>query len=177
MAQLSHPYMTTGKTTALTIWTFVGKVMSLPFILFFFNFYFLWILSYIEMKRPWVSLPFNMLSVCHSSSSKEQSSFIFMAVVTICSDFGAQENKVCHCFPIYLPWSDGTRCYDLSFLSIEFQAMFSLSSLTLLIKRLFSSSSLSAIRMVSSAYLRLLIFLLENLIPACDSIYSNKMKK
>ena len=31
MAQLSHPYMTTGKTIALTIWTFVGKVISLPF--------------------------------------------------------------------------------------------------------------------------------------------------
>ena len=31
MVQLSHPYMTTGKTIALTIWTFVGKVMSLPF--------------------------------------------------------------------------------------------------------------------------------------------------
>ena len=31
MAQLSHPYMTTGKTTALTIWTFVSKVMSLLF--------------------------------------------------------------------------------------------------------------------------------------------------
>ena len=30
--------------------------------------------------------------------------FNFMAAVTICSDFGAQENKVCHCFPIYLPW-------------------------------------------------------------------------
>ena len=36
-----------------------------------------------------------------------------MAAVTICSDFGAQENKICHyfhCFPICLPWSDGTRC-------------------------------------------------------------------
>ena len=31
VVQLSHPYMTTGKTTALTIWTFVGKVMSLLF--------------------------------------------------------------------------------------------------------------------------------------------------
>ena len=31
MAQLSHPFMTTGKTIALTIWTFVGKVMSLLF--------------------------------------------------------------------------------------------------------------------------------------------------
>ena len=41
-----------------------------------------------------------------------------MAAVTIYSDFGPQENKVCHCFhcfPIYLPWSDGTRCHDLSF--------------------------------------------------------------
>ena len=31
MVQLSHPYMTTGKTIALTIWIFVGKVMSLLF--------------------------------------------------------------------------------------------------------------------------------------------------
>ena len=31
IVQLSHPYVTTGKTTALIIWTFVGKVMSLPF--------------------------------------------------------------------------------------------------------------------------------------------------
>ena len=31
MVQLSHPYMTTGKTIALTIWTFVNKVMSLLF--------------------------------------------------------------------------------------------------------------------------------------------------
>ena len=34
MVQLSHPYLTTGKTIALTIWTFVGKVMSLPFNMF-----------------------------------------------------------------------------------------------------------------------------------------------
>ena len=85
MVQLSHPFMTTGKTIALTIWTFVSKV---------------------------ISLLFNMLSsVCHSFSSKEQMSFNFMAAVTICSDFGTQENKVCqcfHCFPIYLPWIDGT---------------------------------------------------------------------
>ena len=42
-----------------------------------------------------------------------------MATVTVCSDFGAQENKICHyfyIFPFYLPWSDGTRCQDLSFL-------------------------------------------------------------
>ena len=39
-----------------------------------------------------------------------------MSAVTICSDFGASQNKVCHCFPICLPWSDGTGCHDLSFL-------------------------------------------------------------
>ena len=46
-----------------------------------------------------------------------------MAAVTICSDFGAPKNKVWHyfhCFPIYLPWSDGTRCHDLSFLNVEY---------------------------------------------------------
>ena len=92
-----------------------------------------------------------------------------MAAVTVCSDFGAQENKVClcfHCFLIYLPWSDGTRCHDLRFLNVEFKPVFSLSSFTF-IKRLFSSSLLSAISVVSSAYLRLLIFLPAILIPAC----------
>ena len=90
-----------------------------------------------------------------------------MATGTICSDFRAQENKVCqsfHCFPIYLPWSDGTWCHDLHFLNVEFQASF-----FTLIKRLFSSSLLSTRRVVSSAYLRLLIFLLAILIPACAS--------
>ena len=41
-----------------------------------------------------------------NNSSKEQASFHFVAAVTICSDFGAQENKICHYFhfsPIYLP--------------------------------------------------------------------------
>ena len=94
-----------------------------------------------------------------------------MAAITICSDFTAQENKVSHCFhcfPIYLPWSDGTGCHDLSFLNVEFKATFSLSSITF-IRRLFSSFSLSAIGVVSSAYLKLLIFLLAILIPACAS--------
>ena len=51
-------------------------------------------------------LLFNMLSAFVSFSSKEQASSHFMATVTIHSDFGAQENKVYHCFhffPIYLP--------------------------------------------------------------------------
>ena len=92
-----------------------------------------------------------------------------MAAVTIGSDCRVQENKVCHCFCcflIYLLLSDGTRCHDLRFLNVEFKPTFSLSSFNL-IKRLFSSSSIFAIRVVSSAYLKLLIFLLENLIPAC----------
>ena len=93
-----------------------------------------------------------------------------MAAITICSDFGAQKNKVWHCFhcfPIYFPLSDGTRWYDLCFLNVGwalsqlFHSPLSLSS-----KRLFSSSSLSAIRVVSSAYLRWLIFLPAILISA-----------
>ena len=90
-----------------------------------------------------------------------------MATGTICSDFGAQENKVCHGFPIYLHWPDGTRCHDVSFWMLSFKPAFSLSSF-IFIKRLCSSSSLSAIRVVS-AYLRWLIFLLAILIPACSS--------
>ena len=92
MVQLSHPYMTTGKTIALTKWTFVGKVMSLLF---------------------------NMLSRLVITCSKDQVSLNFMAAVNISSDFGAQKNKVCQCFPIYFPWSDGTRCHDLRFLNVE----------------------------------------------------------
>ena len=60
--------------------------------------------------------------------SQESKSLNLVAIVTICSDFGAQENKVCHCFhcfPIYLPWSDGNRCYDLHFLNVEFYTRFS----------------------------------------------------
>ena len=48
----------------------------------------------------------------------------FVAAVTICSDFGAQKNKECHCFhcfPIYLTWGDGTACHDLSFLNVNQQ--------------------------------------------------------
>ena len=120
-----------------------------------------------------ISLLFNMLSrfVVAFLPRSKQASFNLMAAVTICSDFGAQENKICHCFHflcIYLPWSDGTRCYDLSFLCVNFKPAFSLSSFTH-IKRLFSSSFLSAIRVVLSVYLRLLIFLLTILIPTCKS--------
>ena len=93
-----------------------------------------------------------------------------MATVSTCSDFGAPKIKISHCFhccPIYLPWSDGTRCHGLLFWMLSFRPTFSLSSFTF-IKRLFSSS-LNDIRVVSSAYLMLLIFLLVILIPACAS--------
>ena len=113
-----------------------------------------------------------MLSIVgHSFSSKEQTSFNFMAAINICSDFGAQENKVCHCFhcfPIYLPWSYGTRCHNLRFLNVEFQANF----FTLLFhfhQEVLWFFSLSAIRVVSSAYMRLLIFHPGILITACAS--------
>ena len=61
----------------------------------------------------------------------------------------------------------GLDAMILVFLMLRFKPTFSLSSYTF-IKKLFSSS-LSAIRVVSSAYLRLLIFLTVILIPACAS--------
>ena len=73
MVQLSHTYITTGKTIALTIMTFVSKVMSL-----LFNTLSSFVIAF--LTRP---------------------SFIFMAAVTVSSDFGAQENKICHC--LYSP--------------------------------------------------------------------------
>ena len=94
-----------------------------------------------------------------------------MAVFTIYSDFGNEENKDCHCyhcFPIHLPRSDGDRCRELSFIKVELKTSF----ITLrfhLDQEAFSYSLLSAIMLVSSAYLRLLIFLSTILIPACAS--------
>ena len=78
-----------------------------------------------------------------------------MAAVTTHSDFGAQEEEICHylhIFPFYLPHSNGAECHDVSFLFFFF-LIFSLnlslllSSFTL-IKRLFSASLLSAIRVL-----------------------------
>jgi len=99
-------------------------------------------------------------NVCHRFFSKKQVSFNFVAAVTICSDLERKKIKS-HCFhyfPIYLPWNDGTRWHDLRSLNVSFT----------FIKRLFSSSSLSDIRVVSFAYLRLLIFLPAILIPVSN---------
>ena len=62
----------------------------------------------------------------------------------------------------------GLDALVLVFWMLSFKPGFSLSSFTL-IKRLFNSSSLSAIRVVSSAYLRLLIFLTTILTPVCET--------
>ena len=62
----------------------------------------------------------------HSFSSKEQVSSNFMAAVTVWSDFGVQEYKICHYlyfFPFYLPWSDGTGCHVLGLKTMGSQKM------------------------------------------------------
>ena len=110
------------------------------------------------------------LYVGHNFPSKESVSFNFMAAITICGNFEAPKNKVSHsfhCFPIYFPWHDGTRAMIFVFWMLSFKPTFAFSPFTF--KRLFCSSSLYAIRVMSSAYLRLLIFLLASLIPACAS--------
>ena len=90
MVQFSHPYMTTGKITALTTQTFVGQVMSL-----LFNTLCRFLIAFLPRSK----------------------------CVLILWPQSPQENKVCHCFhyfPIYLPWNDGIRCYDLCFFNVEF---------------------------------------------------------
>ena len=94
MVQLSHPYMTTGKTIALTRQTFVGKVMSL-----LFNMLSRLVITFLPRSKrlliSWLQWP--------------------SAVI-----LEPPQKKFSHCFSIYLPWSDGTRCHDLSFLNVEF---------------------------------------------------------
>ncbi|CAI9151333.1 unnamed protein product [Rangifer tarandus platyrhynchus] len=82
MGQLSHPYMATGKTIALTIRIFVSKVMSL-----LFNMLSRFVISFLPRSK---SLLFFFFF--------EQESFNFMTVVH--SNFGAQE-KFCHCFHFF----------------------------------------------------------------------------
>ena len=92
-----------------------------------------------------------------------------MAAVTVHSNFGAQENEVCHCFhfaPFYLPWSEGTGCHDLNFLNVEFYASFFTLLFHLHQEALWFLFAFT-ISVVSSAYL--MLFLLAILILACDS--------
>ena len=94
--QLSHPYITTGKTIALTRWIFVGKVMFL-----LLNMLSRLVITFLPRSKRL------LISWLQSPS----------AVI-----LEPPKNKVWHCFhcfPIYLPWSEGTRCHDLSFLNVE----------------------------------------------------------
>ena len=91
MIQLSHPYMTTGKTIALTRWTFVGKVMSL-----LFNMLSSLVIAFLPRSKrlliSWLQSP---------------SAVILEPKKIVCHGF--------HIFPIYLPWSDETGCHNLFF--------------------------------------------------------------
>ena len=94
--QLSHPYMTTGKAIALTRRIFVGKVMSL-----LFNMLSRLVITFLPRSKRL------LISWLQSLS----------AVI-----LEPPQNKVWHCFhcfPIYFPWSNGTRCHDLRFLNVE----------------------------------------------------------
>ena len=94
-----------------------------------------------------------------------------MTAVTIHSDFRTQEEEICHYFHF-----SSSICHEVIgpdamisvFLIFSFQPAL-WHSFFILIKRLFSSFLLSADRVVSSAYLKLLMFLPPILIPACDS--------
>ena len=96
MIQLSHPYMTIGKTIALTRWTFVGKVVSL-----LFNMFSRLVIAFLPRNKrlliSWMQTPSAVIL-----EPKRRKSHCF------------------HCFPIYLPRSDRTRCNDLRFLNVEF---------------------------------------------------------
>ena len=97
IVQLSHPYMTTGKTKTLTKWTFVGKVMSL-----FFNMLSRFVIAFLPRSK------------CLFISWLQSPSAVILELKKI--------NSVhCfHCFPINLPWHGRTRCHDIHFLNVEF---------------------------------------------------------
>ena len=93
IVQLSHPYMTPGKTIALTRQNFVGKVMPLLFNM---------------LSRLFIT--FLPRSKCVLISWLQSPSVVISEPWKI---------KSVSSFPIYLPWSDGTGCHDLSFLNVE----------------------------------------------------------
>ena len=144
MVQLSHPYMTTGKSIALTRWTFVGKVMSL-----LCNMLSRLVIAFLPRSKclliSWLQSP----SAVILDPRKIKSATVSTVFPSICHELMGLDAMV------------------LLFWPLSFKPTFSLFSFTS-IKRLFSSS-LSARRVVSSVYLRLLIFLLAVLMPACAS--------
>ena len=145
LVQLSHPYMTTENTIALTRWTFVSKVLSL-----FFNMLSRVVIAFLPKSThlliSWLLSP----SAVILEPKKIKSITVSTVSPSICQEVM------------------GLDAIIFNFWMLSFKPAFSLSSFTF-IKRLLSSSSLSAIKVVSSAYLRLLIFLQEILIPVCAS--------
>ena len=134
--------MTAGKTIALTRWIFVGKVMSLLFNRLFTAFL-------PRSKRlfiSWLQSP----SAVILEPRKIKSLTVSIVFPSICHEVMGPDATI------------------LVFWMSSFNPTFSLSSFTF-IRRLFSSSLLSAISVVSSAYLRLLIFLPAISIPVCAS--------
>jgi len=142
MIQLSHPYMTIGKSIVLTRQNFVSKVMSL--------------LSNMLSRFVLAFLP---RSNCLLISGLQSPFAVILEYRKIKSD------TVSTISPSIFHEVMGPYAMIFVFWMLSFQPTFSLSCFTF-IKRLFSSS-VSAIRVVSSAYLSLLIFLLAILIPAC----------
>ena len=145
IVQLSHPYMITGKTIALTRWTFIDKVTSL-----LFNMLSRFVITFLSRSKrlliSWLQSPSSVILEPRKIKSTNVSTL---------------SPSICHEVM-------GLDAMMLVFWMLSVKPTFSLYSFTF-IKRLFSSSSLSAIRVVSSAYLRLLIFLPAILIPACAS--------
>ena len=137
--------MTTGKTIALTRRTFVGKVMSL-----LLNMLSRLVITFLPRSKhlliSWLQSP--------SAVILEPPKIKSYTVSTVSPSISHEVM--------------GPDAMIFVFWMLSFKPSFSLSSFAF-IKSLFSSSSLSATRVVSSAYLRLLIFLLAILIPACDS--------
>ena len=124
IVQLSHPYMTTGKTKALTRWSFAGKVLSLPSRL---------VIAFLPKSKhlliSWRQLP----SAVILEPPTIKSATVFTVSPSICHEVMGPDAMI------------------LVFWMLSFKPTFSLSSFTF-IRRLSSSSSLSAIRVLSSAY-------------------------
>ena len=145
IVQHSHPYMTTGKTIALTRWTFTGKVISL-----LFNMLSRLVIAFLPRSKYLLISSLQLPSEVILEPPKIKSATVSTVSTSVCHEVMGLDDM------IFVFWM------------LNFKPTFSLSSFTF-IKRLFSSSSLSAIRVVSSAYLRLLIFLQAILVPACAS--------
>ena len=132
MVQLSHLYMTTGKTTALTIWTFVSKVMSL-----LFNALSRFVIAFLPKSKhlliSWLQSPSAVILESQKINSVTASTF-----------------SPCVCHEVMRP-----DAIIIVFWMLSFKPPFSFYYF-IFIKRLFNFSSLSAIRVASSAYLRLL---------------------